>query len=111
MKQRKLKTTPEKDDVITNRQDSRPKNESDILHQVRNEVQETLLLHGLLKWPDGRLEAIEEKVLDNTKVILTGLSTDKLWSPGTLQTHIGQAVADTKRLIRNGRATHKGGAK
>ena len=90
---------------------TRHKVEPDILHQVRNEVQEALLLHAPLKWPDERLEVIEEKVLDHTKMVLAGLSTNQLRSPGALRTHIRQAVAQTKRLIRNRRAERNGGAK
>ena len=78
--------------------------ESDILQQVRNEVQEALLHHASLKWPDRRLVAIEDKVLDNTKMALAALSTDTLRSAGALRTHIAEAVAQTKRLIRAGRS-------
>ncbi len=85
--------------------------ESDIVQQVRNEVQEALLHHAPLKWPDERLEVIEETVLDHTKMIVAGLSTNQLRSPGSLRTYIADAVAKTKRLIRNGRVAHKGGAK
>jgi hypothetical protein len=110
MKQQKLKTTPKKD-VITTRRDPRYKSESDILHQVRNEVQDALLRHAPLKWPDECLEVIEEKVLDHTKMILAALSTNELRSPGALRTHITQAVAQTKRLIRNVRVELNGGGK
>jgi hypothetical protein len=110
MEQRKAKATPKKD-VITTRRHLRHKIESDILHQVRNEVQEALLLHAPLKWPDERLEVIEERVLNHAKMVVTALSTNDLRSPGALRTYIARAVADTKRLIRNVRAAHNGGAK
>jgi len=88
---------------------TRAKIESDFVQQVRNEVQEALLHHAPLKWPDERLEVIEDKVLDNTKMVLAGLSTNELRSPGALRTHIAQAVADTKRHIRSIRAERNGG--
>jgi hypothetical protein len=110
MKQRQLKTTLE-DDAITTRRNLRHKIESDILSQVRNEVQETLLLHAPLRWPDERLEVIEDEVLDRTKMVLAGLITNQLRSPGALRTQIAQAVADTKRLICNVRAELNGGGK
>ncbi len=90
---------------------SRSEMESDILHQVRNAAQEVLLHHAPLKWPDERLEVIEEIVLDHTKIDLAALSTNELRSPGALRTYIAQAVADTKRLIRNGGTERNGGAK
>ena len=110
MEQRKAKTTPRKD-VITIRRDLRHTIESDSLQQVCNAVQDVLLHRAPLEWPNERLEAIEENVLDHTKMILAASSTNELRSPGALRTHIAQAVADTKRHIRNGRATHNGGVK
>ena len=60
--------------------------------------------HAPLKWSDERLEVIEEKVLDHTKMVLAALGTNELQSPGALRIHIAQAVADTKRLIRAGKS-------
>ena len=110
MKQRQRKSTLE-DDAITTRRNLRRQIESDILHQARNAVQDVLLHHAPLKWPDERLEVIEEKVLDHAKMILAGLSSNELRSPGALRTYFALAVADTKRLIHNVRATNSGGAK
>lgn len=76
--------------------------ESDILQQVRNEVQEALLFHAPTTWADERLEAVEERILDHTRLVLAALSMNELRSAGALRTHIAQAGADTKRLIRCG---------
>jgi hypothetical protein len=76
--------------------------ESDIIQQVRNEVQETLLLHAPDLWADERLDVIEQKVLDNTRIVLASLSIDGLRSPGALQNRIVHALTETKRLIRGG---------
>ena len=73
--------------------------EDDILQQVGNEIQETLLLHAPENWSDERLEAIEEEVVQNTRAALDTLSTEELQSPGVLRLHIAQAVADAKKLI------------
>jgi hypothetical protein len=53
-------------------------------------------------WAKQRLEAIEQEVLDHTKMVLAALSTKELQSVGALRTHIAQAEADAKRLIRSG---------
>ena len=76
--------------------------EADILQQVQNEIEEVLLLHAPTTWADERLEAIEQKVLDHTRLVMEALSTNELRSPGALRTHIAQAVADAKRIIRQG---------
>jgi hypothetical protein len=41
--------------------------ESDILQQVRNEVQEALLLHAPAEWQHEQCEAVEESVLDHRR--------------------------------------------
>jgi hypothetical protein len=79
--------------------------ESDIVQQVRNEIQEVLLLHAPPTWPDDRLDDIEKQVLDHTRLVLDALSANELQSAGALQSHIVQAVAEVKRLIRTGRGT------
>jgi len=81
--------------------------EDDIVQQVENEIQEALLLHAPTTWADERLDAIEEEVLDHTRLVLDALSTDELQSAGALIAHIAQAVADTKRLIHQGGAQSK----
>jgi hypothetical protein len=77
--------------------------ESDILNQVRNEIDDALLLHAPTRWPDERLDEIEQQVLDHTGLVLATLSTTELQSQGALQNHIVLAVAETKRMIRMGR--------
>jgi hypothetical protein len=78
--------------------------EKDIVQQVRNEVQEVLLLHAPPTWPDDRLDDIEKQVLDHTRLVLDALSANELQSAGALQNHIFQAIAETKRVIRMGGA-------
>ena len=77
--------------------------ESDIVQQVQNEVDDTLLMHAPTTWSDERLDEIEENILDHTRLVLDTLSTDELRSPGALQYHIVLATAQTKRIIRMGR--------
>ena len=76
--------------------------EADIVQQIQNDVQEALLLHAPTTWSDERLDHIEQQVLDHTRLVLDALSTVELQSEGALRTHIGQAVADTKRILRQG---------
>ena len=78
--------------------------EADIVQQIRNEVQETLLLHDPAKWTDEKDEAVEKSVLDHSRLVLAALSTAELQSAGALQRHISQAIAETKRVIRQGGA-------
>lgn len=81
---------------------SRHEIESEIIQQVREEVQQAILLHAPQSWKQDRREAVEESVLAETRVILDALSTNELGSTGALRTHIGRAIAETKRLIRQG---------
>jgi hypothetical protein len=71
----------------------------DIVQQIRNEVDDTLLIHAPDEWPDEELDDIEAKVLDQTRVALEALSAKEIQSPGTLDRHIAQAVTEAKRLI------------
>jgi hypothetical protein len=76
--------------------------ESDILQQVRCEVQEAILLAAPKSWSREKCEAVEESVLAETQMILDALSTTELQSAGALRTHIGRAIAETKRLVHQG---------
>ena len=76
------------------------RSKSDFVHQIANEVQETLLLNAPETWPDENLEEIESQVLARTHVAVEGLSPSQLCSPSILAGHVGQAVAETKRLIQ-----------
>jgi arabinogalactan endo-1,4-beta-galactosidase len=76
--------------------------ESDIIDQVRNEIEDALLQNAPNSWSDERCEAVEEHVLDHTRLVLAALSTKEIQSAGALQAHIVQAIAETKRIIRMG---------
>jgi hypothetical protein len=76
--------------------------ESDILHQVRNEIQEALLRHASASWPDERLDEIEEEVLAHIRLVVESLSDSELKSSGASAKHLDQAVAEKMRLIRSG---------
>ncbi len=103
-----LKTTHDRDEVIarrrpkkTRRPNARKMLESDILNQVRNAIDDALLLHAPESWPDKRLDQIEKLVLESTKTSLAASTDDQLRSTTALQSHITQAVAETKYLIQN----------
>jgi hypothetical protein len=81
---------------------SRGEIESDILQQVRDEVWEAIVLHAPQSWSQARREAVEESVLAETRLVLDALSTNELRSSGALRSHIGRAIDETKRLIRQG---------
>jgi len=74
----------------------------DILQQVKNEVQETLLLHAPTTWPDERLDLIEQQVMDRTRLTLDTLNIDEIQSADAFQFVMTKAVAKTKHLIRVG---------
>jgi hypothetical protein len=71
----------------------------DITQQVRNEIEDTLLMHAPDHWQEEELDRIEENVLSHTRQVVDALSTSELQSAGALDRHIEQAVAETKRLI------------
>jgi hypothetical protein len=96
MKDRHIYSNPEPEAA------SRHEIESDILQRVREEVQEAILVHAPQSWKQDRREAVEENVLAETRMILDALSTKELGSTGALRTHIGRAIDETKRLIRQG---------
>ena len=77
--------------------------EADIVQQIRNEVQETLLLHAPAKWTDERSGCGKKRSRPQPSR-LAALSTAELQSAGALQRHISQAIAETKRVIRQGGA-------
>jgi hypothetical protein len=74
--------------------------ESDIVQQVRNEVDDALLQYAPTTWSEERLDEIEKHVLNHTQLVLDALSTSELQSQGALQTHICHAIAEAKRIIR-----------
>jgi hypothetical protein len=80
---------------------SRKEFTADIIQQVQNEVQNTLLHSAPLEWKDEELEQIEEQVLDHTRIVLDALSIGELQSRGALDRHIEQANAETMRLIHD----------
>ncbi len=67
---------------------------ADILQQVSNEVQETLLHHAPDQWTDEELDEIEQQVLNHIQGLLD--QHEPLW---TLQEFIARAARETKRLI------------
>jgi hypothetical protein len=81
---------------------SRSEFESDILQQVRSEVQEAILLTVPKSWSREKCEAVEESVVAESRMILDALSTSELQSAGALRMHIGRAIAETKRLVHQG---------
>jgi len=81
---------------------SRSEFESNILQDVRYEVQEAIIRSAPESWSQERREAVEESVLSESRMILDALSTIELQSAGALQTHIGRAIAEAKRLVHLG---------
>jgi hypothetical protein len=73
--------------------------ESDIIHQVRNFVEETLLLHAPDCWSDEELFQIEETVLDRTSLALRSFAFAKTPSLDPTRLFIEAAVETTKHLI------------
>ena len=76
--------------------------ESDIMQQVRYEVQEAILLTAPDSWSHENRDAVEETVLAETRMTLDALSATELQSAGALPSHISRAIAETKRLIHVG---------
>lgn len=81
---------------------SRSEFESDILNQVRSEVQKGILHTARESWSQERHDAVEESVLAETRMILDALSATELQSASALQIHIGRAIAETRRLVHLG---------
>ena len=79
--------------------------EAEIVEQLKNEVQEIIIHHAPESWSQEHRDAIEENILDHTRMVLSALSANELRSESALQRHIAQAIAETKRLI------HKGGVR
>lgn len=84
MKHRTLETTrsPEEQSKI------------DVVAQVSNEIQDTLLHHAPDDWPEETLDEIEQRVLDHTHRLI---DLKPRWAA---QKHIAWAVDETKRLIQ-----------
>ena len=83
----------------SNSQQRRDELTADILQQIANEVQETLLFNAPKGWPTERLEEIEEEIVAHSRHVLDALTIQELSSAGALRVHIGGAVAETKRLV------------
>jgi hypothetical protein len=77
--------------------------EADLLQQVRNEVEDAILLYAPLRWSDERCEEVEEDVMTGTKTAVSASSTQELRSTQALQHHIKTAVAETKRRLQGRR--------
>ena len=75
----------------------------DIANEIRNEVQETLLLRAPGRWPDERLETVEKLVMEQTKQRLDQLADHKLLSFTTLVWEAWIARSKTNDMIRNGK--------
>lgn len=93
MKQRKQPTAPKLDKVPTT---TATQFESDTLAQVRNFVQETLLLETPDEWP---LDAIEGKVLDRLRWPVRSYDQAVHRFPNPTQHFINMAVDQTRKLI------------
>jgi len=96
MRDRRIYSNPEPEAA------SRSEIESEILQQVREEVQEAILLHAPQSWTQAKREAVEESVLAESRLVIEALSTNELGSTSALRSHIGRAIDETKRLIRQG---------
>ncbi len=70
--------------------------DADILNQVQNSVQETLLLHAPDAWADDDCDQIKRQVLDGALSLLT---LGRHHAAEASQTLINSAVDETKRLI------------
>ncbi len=73
--------------------------ESDTLAQIRNHVQETLLLDAPDEWPDQDLDAIERRVLDRLRWPVRSYDQTVQCCPNPTQHFIEMAVDQTKKLI------------
>jgi hypothetical protein len=90
-----------------NQPTTRAELESDVLDQITGEVRQAILFHSPQSWTQKSRDAVEASVLDHSRLVLDALSTQELQSEGALQSHIAQAVADTKRIIRQGGAPRR----
>jgi Arc/MetJ-type ribon-helix-helix transcriptional regulator len=79
----------------------------DIEQQICNDVEETLLQHAPDEWPDEQLDEIKDQVLQDSRLVLTALSTNELESSGALRAHIAAALAQTRQLLHEGRGVAK----
>jgi hypothetical protein len=74
--------------------------ESDLMQQVRNEVQDTILFHAPQNWSDERCEDVENTVMNETRTVVSALSTQELRSSTALQHNINTAVAETMKRLQ-----------
>lgn len=72
--------------------------EADLLQQVGNEIEDTLILFAPTHWQYETCEEIERQVLDQTRTELLAQTDAQLQSRGALRRHINNAVRTTKRL-------------
>ena len=77
--------------------------EADLLQQVANEVQETILRHAPPTWSTERCEEVEEKVMSHTRAVISTLATDELRSSAALHHHIECAVEETRAVLQGWR--------
>ena len=73
--------------------------ETDTLAQVRNHVQEALLLDAPDEWLDDDLEAIEGKVIDRLRWQIRSYRQEVHCFPNPTQHFIDMSVDQTKKLI------------
>jgi hypothetical protein len=69
-----------------------------LLSRVRYEVLHTLLMHAPDRWPDERLDAVEAKVMLDTRNRLDGFAPEEVLE-STLEQQIWIAVSQTKDFI------------
>lgn len=77
----------------------------DIMNQVRNEVQETLLVNAPLQWSDEQLGTVEERVIGETKQRLDRFADKDFLSTTMLGWETWIARSRAKDIIRSGEAT------
>lgn len=85
------------------KKDVREHLETDVLQQVTNAVEDTILFYAPDTWSDERCKQVEDTILSHTRTVISALTTDELRSPGALHDHIVKAASETKRLIHGWR--------
>lgn len=96
---KRMAVTEQKTDDTTVRGDI----EADVVQQVANEVQETILRHAPETWSNERCEEVEEAVLSHTRSVISALTADELRSSAALHHHIEAAIAETKAVLQGWR--------
>lgn len=69
---------------------------NDIIQQVRNGIQDTLLLHAPDEWQDEGCDAVEHQALDSTRRVLAQFNIMQLRSTRAVPTL--QAIAASLRM-------------